>query len=687
MPADLLMRWIKNLLSKPETAPQRTRRVRSGAQRRDPRPWRPAIEFLEDRTTPVAAVIAASYFDSAVYALDPNSGALLQTLVPPNSPSAIDGPAGTVVGPDGNLYLSSQNNDAIVEYNVTTQALSTLIPSSVLDPIAAANHDSVFAPSGLAFGPDGNLYVSLNGGRTATSGGAVVRFGITDTGSGLSYNGTTMTIATGLVQPTGMVFGTGGDASSLYVSNSGAGTVVKIAGATGSAPVTTTFVTAGEGGLDYPSGLTWAPDGALIVTDMNVAHGGSGQLLAYTPTGAFDQVFHPDDTAWLSTRFPSDALFLPDGDLLVAEMGPTDPVSLGGPGTSGMIADFSPNEGFRLLDAAGFPVVNMASGVTNFSPSALAYVNLPSISGPGGQSAPTVSAPSPFNPRNPLPINVSSTDPNFFTITVNWGDGTVQTFNGPPGNFTHQYALANTSYTIQVSMTDTNQLTFAASATTVAALPTGPDSQVASLYLDLLGRDADASGLSYWSGLLASGTPMSQVVNGIMASPEYQDRVLNDLYQKYLGRPVDSVGMASWLPVLQSSGSSAVAAGLLGSLEFFAKAGGTNTDFLRALYLDALGRAIDPTALTNDLQMLQAGVSREQIAAGVLGSSEKAQEVVNQAYQAYLGRSADASALPGWEQAATNDPATFWALFLSAPEVAQRAAANTTTVPTSPQSS
>src|SRR5262249_53523239 len=147
------------------------------------------------------------------------------------------------VGPDGNIYLSSQNNNSIVRFDLGTQTLSTFIDSSVLGPIATANGDTQFAPAGLRFGPDGNLYVCLNGGQTATSGGAVVRFNIASTNGDLSYAGSATTIATGLTQPTELIFGVAAtDLDSLYVSNSGGGNVVKIAHATAANHSSSTFI-------------------------------------------------------------------------------------------------------------------------------------------------------------------------------------------------------------------------------------------------------------------------------------------------------------------------------------------------------------------------------------------------------------------------------------------------------------
>jgi hypothetical protein len=297
----------------------------------------------------------------------------------------------------------------------------------------------------------------------------------------------------------------------------------------------------------------------------------------------------------------------------------------------------------------------------------------------------TVSAPTFANPSSPVMIGVTSTSPGTEVIqlvTVNWGDGTVQTFPGAPSTYTHQYALANASYTITVSVTDQNG-TFTAPPTVVATLlPTAQQAVVASLYQDLLGRNADPSGLAGWSGQLTAGVPVTQVIDGIVASTEYQTKVLNNLFLKYLGRPVDAVGIAAWLPVLQTGGPTAVAAGLINSPEFYANAGGTPQGFVQAVYLDVLGRMPDTTSATNDVLAIQFGVPLQQIALGVLDSTEAAAAAVNQVYELFLGRTADPSALAGWEQLYIHDPATFLVTFLSSPEFAERAAAGTLPVPT-----
>ena len=152
--------------------------------------------------TPVLYVV--SFYDGGLYEFNEDTGAVLATLVAPNSSPLLELPDGITVGPDGNLYIGCQDtsggptfNDSILEYNLTTQSLSTFIDSSTLDGIAGLTvngGNTVFDPAGLAFGPDGNLYASLNGGIDSGA-GAVVEFGITDNSGVLSYSGTNSTVA------------------------------------------------------------------------------------------------------------------------------------------------------------------------------------------------------------------------------------------------------------------------------------------------------------------------------------------------------------------------------------------------------------------------------------------------------------------------------------------------------------
>ncbi len=355
------------------------------ARPRSARRARLQVETLEARDVP-AALFATSYFDGAVYQFDSNTGALQKTLVPPNSGGSLSGPAGLTIGPDSNLYLSSQNGNAILEYNLTTNALSTFIPATVLQPLATQSGNAVFAPAGLRFGPDGDLYVSLNGGQSSAGGGEVIRFDVTSSAGGLTAPGTSAVVASGLVQPTGLTFGTvAGDTNSLYVSSLGiiqvggtptaVGMVSKVANATAS-PTTSTFVQPGSGSLNFAAGLTWGSDGKLYVVDLG-ATSNTGNILRYNANGSFDTVFaktNGSGQGTLTFQFPSDALFDDQGRLLTANLGPARPPNLKGSiyqyGSDGVYVQ-------ALVTSAQFS--STGSGSSGISPSQIALALPPAV--------------------------------------------------------------------------------------------------------------------------------------------------------------------------------------------------------------------------------------------------------------------------------------------------------------------
>src|SRR5262249_33522636 len=120
---------------------------------------------------------------------------------------------------------------------------------------------------------------------------------------------------------------------------------------------------------------------------------------------------------------------------------------------------------------------------------------------------------------------------------------------------------------------------------------------VAQAYRDILGREADPSGLATFTRILDQGqATRTQVAAFLLSSPEHRTKALTDIYRAILKREPDAGGLTSFLGFLASGGTlNQVRALLLGSVEYFQKQGSTIDGFLTALYQDALGRPIDPS--------------------------------------------------------------------------------------------
>jgi hypothetical protein len=162
------------------------------------------------------------------------------------------------------------------------------------------------------------------------------------------------------------------------------------------------------------------------------------------------------------------------------------------------------------------------------------------------------------------------------------------------------------------------------------------------IYMSVLHRPADGGGLAAWTAMLNQGTPRATVVTGIMSSPEYRMVQVQGLYQAILGRAADAAGLNLFVGYLQSGWTvQQVEASLLGSGEFYTRAGGTDKGFVDALYQFALGRQAEAGGEAAWEGSLAGGASRSAVAFGILNSSEGLRYTANGAYQFALGRPAD----------------------------------------------
>jgi hypothetical protein len=163
---------------------------------------------------------------------------------------------------------------------------------------------------------------------------------------------------------------------------------------------------------------------------------------------------------------------------------------------------------------------------------------------------------------------------------------------------------------------------------------------VENLFEVLLNRQTDPGSAGFVNEL-NNGTSASTVVLQIEGSSEYLGDQVQALFQRYLHRQADAGSLPSFISLL-SNGSTLeqVAAIIVGSPEYFQLHGGNNVSFLKALYLDALGRLPDAFGQDSFSQMLAGGASRSSVALAVFTSPEYRSNLIAQGFSTLLGRQA-----------------------------------------------
>ena len=182
---------------------------------------------------------------------------------------------------------------------------------------------------------------------------------------------------------------------------------------------------------------------------------------------------------------------------------------------------------------------------------------------------------------------------------------------------------------------------------------------VRQLYRDLLSREPDPSGFSYWTGTIDSGTlTRSVVASSLFTSPEFSQAGLYviKLYVGVLGRDPDFGGWLNWFTALRSGTTpTAVLNAFLGSPEFQNTYGGlSNADFVTLVYRNVLGRVPDAGGFANWVGLLNGGqLTRADVMGAFVNGPEfdnlvRSRAYANLCYMGFLRRSADSNGLTYW---------------------------------------
>ena len=165
---------------------------------------------------------------------------------------------------------------------------------------------------------------------------------------------------------------------------------------------------------------------------------------------------------------------------------------------------------------------------------------------------------------------------------------------------------------------------------------------ICALYQDVLGRPADAGGLSTYQTQLSAGTSRSTVAEELLTSTEYRQDLITSYYQQYLGRQADAGGIATFLTLFgEGASAESIQAAIIGSAEFANRSGGSDGGFLAALYQDLLNRPVDAAGLATFTGQLATGTTRSAVVEELLTSTEYRSDLIASYYQAYLDRPAD----------------------------------------------
>ncbi len=200
---------------------------------------------------PDGAIYVASEESNMVLRFDGATGDFLDRFAwddpatPEDEVGGLAGPGAVLFGDDDNLYVSSFDSDAVLRFDGT---------GAFVDVFVAPAKGGLDGPdAGMVFGPDGDLFVPGYYSNTVARFDGVTGAHIED-----------FVPSEMLDAPRTLVF----HGDHLYVANEGSSEILRFDGATGE--FIDVFVPAGAGGLQAPAGMVFDPDGVLHVVSVTL---------------------------------------------------------------------------------------------------------------------------------------------------------------------------------------------------------------------------------------------------------------------------------------------------------------------------------------------------------------------------------------------------------------------------------
>jgi len=142
-------------------------------------------------------------------------------------------------------------------------------------------------------------------------------------------------------------------------------------------------------------------------------------------------------------------------------------------------------------------------------------------------------------------------------------------------------------------------------------------------YQTYLGRAADVGGQSYWTSQMQQGVTNQQLEADFISSAEFYAHAggtnsawVNAMYQDVLGRPADAAGLSYWEAQLSAGASpSSVATAFAASQE-------REAQIVQDDYFTYLGRSATPAEVNYWVAQFEQGMTNEDVVSGFVGSPE-----------------------------------------------------------------
>ncbi|MEA2163042.1 MAG: hypothetical protein QOK37_1169 [Thermoanaerobaculia bacterium] len=164
------------------------------------------------------------------------------------------------------------------------------------------------------------------------------------------------------------------------------------------------------------------------------------------------------------------------------------------------------------------------------------------------------------------------------------------------------------------------------------------DRWINQIYIDLLGRTADAAAISSLGGALAGGATRPAVALTVLTSIEYRQRLLTGFYTTFLHRTPSAAELSFWMPAFAANlTDEQIESQFLASPEYFALASSSNASWIANVFSDVLGRT-PSSAEVAAYSALLGSSSRATVGLSILTSNEAVTRRVQQYYNRYLHR-------------------------------------------------